>query len=167
MAQVFFGVDPGQKGGIAIIDADNRFALAWRYPHDMNNATRLLREILAEHQVRLAAIEKVHSMPKQGIASSFKFGMNFGGWQWALCALQVPYVLVTPQQWQKQLLDAGTGETKARSLSMARRLFPSVDLSKKADDGKADALHLARWAMHMTGLQPPSKKKKLRSRRKL
>ena len=29
---------------------------------------------------------------------------------------------------------------------MARRLFPDIDLQHKCDDGKADALHLARYA---------------------
>jgi len=85
-------------------------------------------------------------MPKQGVSSTFKFGMNFGAWQGILAALRIPYITVTPRQWQKALLDAGTGETKARSLNMARRLFPEVEMRFKADDGKADALHLARWA---------------------
>lgn len=146
----FLGIDPGQKGGIAIMEAPG-VADAWRYPGDIPEAAALLRRIHDETQIMLACIEKVQAMPragkvKMGAASSFKFGTNFGAWQGILSALGIPYVMVTPAKWQKALLDSGTGETKARSLNMARRLFPGIDLRFKADDGKADALHLARWA---------------------
>lgn len=141
---VYLGIDPGAKGGIAIVGPD--FAEAWRYPGDIQEAAALLGLVVRQHDVKLACIERVSAMPGQGVSSTFKFGMNYGGWQGALAALAVPYVTVTPRKWQMALLDAGTGETKERSLNMARRLFPSVDLKYKADDGKADALHLARWA---------------------
>lgn len=142
---VYLGVDPGQKGGIAIVGKD--FAEAWRYPGDIQEAASLLGFIKMKHDIKLACIEKVAAMPKQGVSSTFKFGMNYGAWQGALAALAIPYITVTPAKWQKALLDAGTGETKERSLNMARRLYPLVDLKFKVDDGKADALHLARWAM--------------------
>lgn len=141
---VYLGIDPGQKGGIAVIGEG--FAEAWRYPGDIQEAATLLNNIKVEHGITLACIEKVSAMPKQGVSSTFKFGMNYGAWQGALAALCVPYITVTPQKWQKAMLDAGTGETKERSLNMARRLFPAVDMRFKADDGMADALHLARWA---------------------
>lgn len=153
----YIGIDPGVKGGLAVIRADGT-AGAWRYPGDMHEAARLLREVIdnetAGGVVVLAAIEKVSAMPrggpkgevKMGASSAFKFGGNYYGWMWAMSALMVPYTTVTPQKWQKALLDSGTGETKERSLNMARRLFPGVDLRFKVDDGKADALHLARWA---------------------
>lgn len=141
---VYLGIDPGQKGGIAIVGADH--SEAWRYPGDIQEAASLLGFIAMNHSIKLACIEKVSAMPKQGVSSTFKFGMNYGAWQGVLAALAIPYITVTPAKWQKALLDAGTGETKARSLNMARRLYPMIDLKFKADDGKADALHLARWA---------------------
>lgn len=141
---MYLGIDPGQTGGVALID--DATAQAWRYPGDIPEAAILLRRLHVANTIRLACIEKVGAMPRQGVSSTFKFGANYGAWQGILCALGIPFVTVTPAQWQKAMLDAGTGETKARSLSMARRLFPMVDLSAKADDGKADALHLARWA---------------------
>ena len=140
----FMGIDPGAKGGIAIIHPDG--AEAWRYPGDVVAAADLLREILTRHPVALCAIEKVASRPGQGVRSMFSFGQNFGGWLGMLAMAGVPHVLVTPRKWQSAVLDAGTGETKARSLAWARRRFPSVDLRHKADDGKADALALAEFA---------------------
>ena len=140
----FIGIDPGKAGGIALIGDD--VAIAHRYPGDITQAANLLRELHANNTISLACIEKVSAMPGQGVTSMFSFGLNVGGWYGILAALGIPMITVTPAKWQKAMLDAGTGETKARSLSMARRLFVDVDLKFKADDGKADALHLARWA---------------------
>lgn len=146
----FLGIDPGAKGGIAVLDIGCA-SEAWRYPGDIPEAAELVRSIHLAAPIKLACIEKVGAMPKQGVSSTFKFGANYGGWQGILSALGIPYIMVTPTKWQKALLDSGTGETKARSLNMARRLFPNVDMRHKADDGKADALHLARWAMREDG----------------
>lgn len=142
---VVLGIDPGAGGGLAVI-APFR-ADAWRYPGDIPAAAALLGQVIREYgPPDRACLERVGAMPKQGVASTFKFGANYGGWQGLLAMAEIPFITVTPSQWQKALLDAGTGETKHRSLSMARRLFPGIPLDRKADDGKADALHLARWA---------------------
>ncbi len=69
-------------------------------------------------------------------------GYNRRFWQ----PLAYPTPPCPPRRWQKPILDAGADDTKARSLNMARRLFPDIDLQHKCDDGKADALHLARYA---------------------
>ncbi len=141
---IYLGIDPGAKGGIAIIHPEG--ADAWRYPGDIVTAADLLRELSFNYKIKLAAIEQVHSMPGQGVKSVFSFGTNYGAWLGMLSALSIPHVLVTPRKWQKATLDAGTGETKQRSLQMARRIYPDIDLKYKADDGKADALHLACYA---------------------
>lgn len=142
----FMGIDPGKTGAIAVIGSDG-FAQVWDYPGELAEAGVLLRSICIQCSISLCAVEKVGTMPKQGIVSAFTFGMNFGGWLMTLGALGTPHVTVTPRTWQKECLDSGTGETKERSLSVARRRFPDIDLSKKKHDGRADALHLARWAM--------------------
>lgn len=46
-------------------------------------------------------------------------------------------------------------DAKARSLAVARRLFPDVSLSRKKDHGKADALLLAWWARVQTNTRRP------------
>lgn len=144
---IYIGIDPGMKGGIAVIGIN---AQAWRYPGDVNAAAGLLHEIIDMHEGHeiMACLEQVHAMPGQGVSSTFKFGMNYGAWMGLFAAMKIPYITVTPHKWQKTVLDAGTGETKARSLSMARRLFPNVDMQYKADDGKADALNIARYCKH-------------------
>ncbi len=142
----YAGIDPGQSGGLAVVSGDKQEAYAWDYPGSIEEAADLLRAVMFEHSPVLLAIEKVSSMPKQGVASTFKFGQNYGVWLGALSALQIPHIIIAPTKWQRAVLDSGGGDTKARSLSMARRLFPSVDLTKKKDHGKSDALMLAIYA---------------------
>lgn len=148
---LFLGIDIGKKGGIAQLDSEGK-AAAWRMPEDAMEVAKLIRKLLADQvalgrRIDLVCVERVGAMPKQGVKSMFTFGTGYGVILGALAALDIPHMLVTPRQWQKEMLDAGTGETKERSLNMARRLFPAVDLRFKSDDGKADALHMARYAM--------------------
>jgi hypothetical protein len=145
----FIGIDPGQKGGIAILDENS--ATAWRMPEEATEIARLFRlEILDCGEDIIAAIEHVHSMPKQGVASSFKFGEGFGVLKGVLAAYSIPFVLVSPRKWQRAVFDSKGGDTKEKSLSLARRLFPNVDLRYKADDGKSDALLIALWLKRTT-----------------
>lgn len=146
----WIGIDPGKSGGIALVTNEG-LATAKEYPGTITEAASIVAEFKKCWGLRGAVIERVHAMPKQGVSSTFKFGMNYGAWQGILAAFNIPYQTVTPRQWQKDALDAGSGETKERSLDMARRLFPGVDLSRKKDHGKADALHLARWGLRYGG----------------
>jgi len=45
--------------------------------------------------------------------------------------------------WLKELKESGTVKP---SLTVARRLFPNLDLHRKADHNRADALLIAEWA---------------------
>ncbi len=152
----FAGIDPGQGGALAIVSVDMQEAFVWDFPGSIENAANLLREVLFEHHPVLTGIERVGAMPKQGVSSTFKFGQNYGAWLGALSALQGSHIIVAPSKWQRAMLDSGAGDTKSRSLSMARRLFPGVDLSRKKDHGRADALLLslyaARWHKQNGGL---------------
>lgn len=141
------GIDPGASGGIAALRSDLSEYEAHRFPGDLWAASTLLHEMLERFSPDLVVIEKVHSMPRQGVSSTFKFGANYGGWLGMLAYAKVSTIEVTPRKWQKLILGAGKGDTKQRSLEVARRLYPKVDLRYKVDDGKADALHLAKYGI--------------------
>jgi hypothetical protein len=93
----------------------------------------------------MAVIEKVHSMPGQGVHSTFKFGMGYGGLRMALIAAGIPFIEATPQAWQKELEIPPRKKTetktqfKNRLKAMAQQLFPGVDVTLKT----ADALLIA------------------------
>jgi Holliday junction resolvasome RuvABC endonuclease subunit len=86
-------------------------------------------------------------MPKQGVASSFKFGVNYGIVRMALTAAGIPFEEVTPQAWQKALgithrkKTETPSEWKNRLRARAQQLFPSVSLTLAT----ADALLIAEY----------------------
>ena len=103
----------------------------------------------------VAACEKIHAMPHQGVTSSFTFGQNYGWILGLLYAYRVPVNLVSPMAWKKMFgvqlsKDASKAEKKAKTISVMKQLFPSVSLkrterSKVDDDNIADALALAEF----------------------
>lgn len=145
MQTAFLGVDPGASGAVALITADEHLVEPW--PGDPVAAADLVRSWCASHKIRLAALERVSARPGQGVSSTFSFGANYGTWQGILAGLGIPFMMPTPATWQRGLIVPSDGaDPKARSLAVARRLFPTVDLHRKGDHGKADALLLAMYA---------------------
>ena len=97
---------------------------------------------------------------KAGSLAQFQRGVC-RGWSWMLTALEIPHELVHPRTWQSSMLrDTPGKDTKARSLLVAQRLFPTVELrrtarSRKADDGLSDALLIAEYGRRrLAGLDP-------------
>ena len=84
-------------------------------------------------EMQPVAIEHVHSMPGQGVASSFKFGQGFGHLEMALTAARIPFTYVTPQKWQKEL-GCLTGGDKNVSKSRAQQLFPHIKVTHAIAD---------------------------------
>lgn len=90
-----------------------------------------------------AYLEQVSAFPGQGVTSMFSFGMSYGVLQGVCGALQIPVVLVTPQAWKRR---AGLiGKPKDMARTIAQRLYPSADLARKKDIGKAEAILIARF----------------------
>jgi len=87
-----------------------------------------------------ATIEQVHSMPKQGVASSFKFGRSYGFLLGLLTGLKIPYTMVTPQKWQKALGCLTHGD-KNVSKAAAQRRWPT----EKWTHAIADAALIAEY----------------------
>ncbi len=94
-------------------------------------------------------LEKVHSMPQQGVKSTFNFGTSFGYIKGVLEAFGIPYQEVPPQAWKKEFNLIGTD--KKASIACAKRLFPNVNLlpterSRVESDGMAESLLMAEYA---------------------
>ncbi len=141
----FLGIDPGATGCAALIHDGGHDLFDW--PGDPALVVPRLADWLARFEIKLAALEKVHAMPGQGVVSMFTFGQNVGAWHGILAAMAIPFITPRPQEWQKGIVDRKAGkDTKAAALATARRLFPDADLGRKKDHGRADALLLAWWA---------------------
>lgn len=134
----FMGIDPGQSGAYVIIDADGG-VVDWRKGSETCRDRKDM--ISAYPEIRYAVLEKVHSMPKQGVASSFKFGASFGEAVAILETLDIRHELATPQKWQKEMGCMSRGD-KNVTKHAAQRFFPG----EKITHANADALLLAEYA---------------------
>ncbi len=155
----FIGVDPGKSGCLAFYDDDYENGYKFfDWPKDGNTRTyfdSIIKYMDANvSNIKLAALERVHALPKQGVSSCFSFGKNFGQWLTFLDMIHVPYITVLPQVWQKNLLSKADGvDTKAQSFIAANRLFPLADLVGLRGGklhGRSDALLLAYYACRVT-----------------
>jgi crossover junction endodeoxyribonuclease RuvC len=146
------GVDPGLTGALAILSADGTLELVADLPviRDRSLAwidgSELQSLILGALQGRtaVAMVERVSSMPGQGIASSFQFGVGFGSILSILQAMHVPLEFVTPAVWKRSY---GLSRDKHASLFKARLMFPAADLHLAKHDGRAEALLIAQYGL--------------------
>jgi len=101
----------------------------------------------------ITIIEKQQAMPGQGVSSTFQIGYGFGLWEGIVAEKGIPYVIVHPRTWKKEMLrDIPGTDQKGRSIIAAQRLYPNFDLKRtercrKPDHNKAEALLLARYGM--------------------
>ena len=158
----YIGIDPGSKGYISVLNADGGCVATLPIEDSTDQDTASFIQRYGDGA--LAIMEDVHAMPGQGVASTFNFGRNVGFLVGILVAFKIPYVLVTPQRWQKAMwisadhVTATTRDKKGNvkksimpkhtSIKAATRLFPNVDLKKNdrcktAHDGKCDSLLIA------------------------
>ncbi len=146
---VFIGVDPGAvSGAYAAIDHNGEYIACGDIPSvdGRVNASQLryvLKSCVSSFDTALIVVESVHSMPKQGIASTAKFMRAVGAIEATAELTHYPLVLVTPQAWKKHHGLIGT--EKVASLDLARSMFPEAPLTRQKDHGRADALLMAVW----------------------
>lgn len=148
---LILGIDPGLTGAVAIMDAQGNAERVFDLPiqRDLSlawvNGYELARELALSMNGRpaTAIIERVSAMPKQGVASSFKFGVGFGSVLGVLQSMQLRIELVTPAKWKREVgLDSSD---KKSSLHKARLLFPDAPLTLAKHNGRAEALLIAHW----------------------
>ena len=90
----------------------------------------------------VAALEKVHSMPKQSAQSGFKFGWSYGFLRGLLVANRVSFREPSPQRWMKDL-NCRTGGDKNVTKQKAHERWPKF--SSQITHAIADSLLLAEW----------------------
>jgi hypothetical protein len=140
-ARVMMGVDPGMRGGIAFL---GELLTCYDIPIvgievDVEEVCRLIRQ----HNPGMAVVERAGAMPKQGLASTFRYALACGMLRGALTACNVPYHLVAATAWKKRF---GLDRDKEKSRAMALRLWPGTNFfARKKDHGRAEAALLARY----------------------
>jgi crossover junction endodeoxyribonuclease RuvC len=143
------GIDPGITGALSCLE-DGKIADLCDMPvielpsgkHQVN-AAQLAKILTAWKDNSIVILERVSAMPGQGVSSMFNFGMGYGIIQGVVMAIGIPMTLVSPQVWKKKAGLIGKDKDYARTL--AQQLWPSAELGRKKDIGKADALLIAKF----------------------
>jgi len=178
---MILGIDPGVSGALAVLDphgpkdepvvvaaeemptvkrgVGNKRAQRGRREIDLHRLAGLLRP--DRDQIKYAMIEEVHSMPKQGVASTFSFGRSSMAPEAILAALEIPYIFVRPEQWKRTMQ---VSADKQEAIRKANQLFPEqTHLWRKPrrrgntrdnwlyHDGKAEAVLLALYGLRTVG----------------
>jgi crossover junction endodeoxyribonuclease RuvC len=147
---IFLGIDPGAvSGALGAVDHEGNYLEAFDIEHKDKHILALVfkSRILSIVDPKVGAeicMEQVHSMPNQGVSSTFAFGRAVGVIS-AVCELtNYPFHLVTPQRWKKHF---GLTADKNEALDKARELFPKAKstLKLKKDIHKAEALLIAEY----------------------
>ena len=148
---MYIGIDPGAvSGALGALDHHGNYLEAFDIEHKDKHILALVfkSRILSIVDPREGAeicMEQVHSMPGQGVSSTFAFGRAVGVIS-AVCELsRWPVHLVSPRKWKAHFhLSADKNE----SLDMARYYWPEAKLKLKKDGNKAEALLIAEYLRH-------------------
>jgi crossover junction endodeoxyribonuclease RuvC len=144
------GIDPGLSGAISFLfhSAPYRVAAEDMPVVDGRVDVVTLADRIRQMQPSIAIIENVHSMPKQGVASTFKFGLACGAVHGVLGALAIPHHFVTPQVWKKHFRLSADKE-ESRSLALQRFPVTGFYFTRKKDHGRAEAALIALYAFEV------------------
>lgn len=164
----YIGIDVGAKGFISvqINGVWSHFSIA---DNDLYQLSEIMREIRSKYDNIACVIEDVKPIFGSSAKATFQFGFNKGYLIGLLAASKIPYTLVQPKTWQKEMWENSDmvvtykkvvikGQettrkevnTKQTSINACKRLFPMIDLrkssrSKKPDDNKVDSMLLCEY----------------------
>lgn len=162
MSKLYMGIDVGGKGFITT-QKDGAFCHYSIKDNDWYQLSEIMAEIRSNNEDIVCVIEDVHALLGSSAKSTFAFGMNKGYLLGLLAANRIPYHLIPPKEWQREIwsnadkvtrykVDGGKMvDTKGTSINACKRIFPQLDLRKnsrckKIDDNKVDSILMSEYA---------------------
>ncbi len=146
------GIDPGLSGAVVLINRPRQLISDYDIPTVRVGNRRKIdyRRLfdIVNCSPDFALIEQVHSMPRQGVASTFSFGAAYGACCMALAASGAPWRQITPQAWKKQL-SMPKGKDAARAVASQLMPWASDRWPRVKDHNIAEAALLAYLAADM------------------
>lgn len=168
--KAWLGIDVGSKGVIAL-QSDKGREYYFICEMDYYQLSEVFAKIRAEYDDITCVMEQIHAILGSSAKATFSFGEINGVLLGLLCANKIPYTLIAPSVWQKEMwseydkvydykmvkdkngmwVNKKSVNTKKTSINAAKRLFPSEDLRrnpkcKNIDDNKVDALLMSEYA---------------------
>ena len=151
---VIIGIDPGKKGGIAVLTTAGKLVSYHRLEGVIDLVNYLRNTATSEKGVCRVYVEKCQAMSKggvkQGVKGMFNYGMGFGKILGVLSGLGLSHDLVSPRTWQKKMIPgAKIGESKQAAKVKAFQLYPNESFiptgCRTPHDGVIDAVLIAEY----------------------
>ena len=152
----YLGVDPGIRGGLAIVSINDGAAPQLVDTIDIpvtGVGAKERVDVLAihtwimAHAPQHAFIERAQAMPKQGASSGFKYGRATGALEAVLACCEVPITIIEPSVWKKFHQLRGGDKEAARQRAL--QLFPAAHalLARRKDHGRGEAALIALYGL--------------------
>lgn len=161
MTSLVVGIDPGLSGALALFNCAGLAAIldmpvmakgkgSGKVKNEVNAAglNALLKEWTNGHADDvLVVVERVSSMPGQGVASMMSLGDTVGCIRGVVAARGYPVHWVTPQTWKKYFGLVAGKDVDGKELARAKAIqaYPDADLARKKDHNRAEAILIARY----------------------
>lgn len=151
-SRTFVAIDPGYNGGIAVF-SNNKLIKVTKMPVIKAGGKTKLDEVAIRKLFELVRpahvfIEKAQPYPRQGVVSTANYMLAYGMIIGIVVGMKIPYTLVPPQQWKKNVVGNLKGvKDKGMSILRAKQLFPDIEL-KRNDDGPAEAALIGYYKIH-------------------
>lgn len=146
-------IDPGLSGAVAAITGAGIYVTDMPIMAKGKGGGRVKTQINASELASIlhgysnghtVVLERISSMPGQGVASMFSMGDTFGCIRGVCAALGMRVEVITPQSWKKHYkLPSDKEVCRAKAIE----LFPDLPLGRKKDHNRAEALLMAKYAM--------------------
>lgn len=157
----YIGIDNGISGGIAMVRQDGSLrcfcGMKVQKTRKGNEVDVASTQAILEHWI--ASCEQDDHVTvvieEPGGSKSAKAATSMAGAFHAMRALvelmSLRCLRITPQAWQKKMLNCKAGETKAVALQLAKSLWPAIDFKRTPacrtpDMGLVDAALIAEYA---------------------
>ena len=159
---MFVGIDGGLKGGIVVIDANQKIIKKWIMPilkgakttFNIKDIIDIFQELfdLEDPDKIFVVLEKAHPRPIQGVRSAFTTGYCYGMFEALLQAHSVSYTIVNPTVWMKSIFKGNNTKDKKASVIFCQCKWPKEDWtatekSRIAHDGLTDATCMALYCL--------------------
>lgn len=168
MDKAYLGIDIGRKGFLSL-QYNGMFTHYSIEENDLHQLGQIIAELRNTYTSIVAIAEDVHAIYGSSAMATFSFGFNKGVIIGLLIANNIPYQLVQPKEWQKEMWSNSDMEisykavkvkdklimkrvvdAKKTSINAAKRMFPNEDFRrtvkcKKVDDNKVDAALMSEY----------------------
>lgn len=150
----WIGIDPGMGGALALYlpyseEVKVKVADTPLLNGELDYWTlgSIVKGWAVAHDVRGVTIERVHSMPRQGVKSMFTFGQANGAVKQAVASAGLTFTIVPPGTWKLIYGLQGGKDFKKHSRLKAATMFPEQAMlfARAKDDGRAEAAMLAHY----------------------